>query len=1092
MVLGFALPASAAADSPASAKTAPDHFSYMALPGAPFVESVSGTGLGVLVGWAPPAPAQHVLGFSVTATPAAGSPASCKARTVTVGASDTQALVGQLCAGIAYTVQMKARNGGGYSAGSVRSAPAVPLAAQVPGLPLITSVLARADSLLVAWVPPASDGGDPVTGYTITAAVGGGTVRVKAAASARSAVLTGLANGTAYTVSLTAASAAGSSLAATSPGTPAAIHPPAAPAGLSVVPSGKGGLIASWSPPADNGGSAVTGYRLTYQRATLSGDGRWTPVSGAPVHTVAAGQSATTATATTFEDTKAFYLFSLAAANAAGRGPADAQQAAVTPVVTAGARVTVLSAATVTALASTSATALTWKAPAPAQARGLTAGRTIVAAPGGPLPQGTLRQVTSVSDSKGTLTVSTAPAPLTSAFSAMGADATVNPVSGTAGSPVLHAASAPGSFRPSMAGVRVIPDTTAGGAVTLSLDVKMSHVSVQAQASLTSTIGISMGVHQGFIGVPDGTSVNATAQVTAALSGTVNVSGDWSTQIGEIDGPPVDIQVGPVPVVVEPKVPVFLSASGSTGLGIEVGDTIGGSVAWSSSDPTSLHTASLSGNPTVSGRVVSGVTTTGEMSLGLQVQPQVDIYGTAGPNVEGDLDLAADVNYRPAAGDPFLSVGPELKLKAGLDLDVLGQHASLEATIGAYDYAAFRIAKPPAASYAITPANPTVGVGGSLTLHAVRSDGATEPLTWGLLGAARSDSISAGGTLHVSGPSGRTLTVTVSDASGAAGQATVAVGTAFGAPSGVTARQHASDPGAVVSWTAPTATGASALAGYTVLTQPPTSTYTVSAGTRSVTLPALRPGSYVVDVYARNKAGGVSPPGSALLTVSGTVLDFDHSQSVAVADEDPVAISCPTTSFCLSAGYFGEVALYRSGRWVTGPALPDALAPSVSCTSPTFCVAVYLPGDTSTQTSRAVIFNGKSWSAPVVMDTAAGGQVSSVSCASSTFCVAVDYDGHAIRYTGSGRRQRRRRGGDLDTGRMVPGDGLRRGDQRCLLRVRELLRRGGHGLAGSGAVRRLGVQRVDLVRARHRGPAGTGTLGVLPVGGLLRARRLER
>jgi hypothetical protein len=1011
-LLGGAVPAGAAVRTgTASAAKTTVLGAKTTVPAVPFVESVSAVGLGVLVAWDPVASASHVQSFSVTATPASGAPSSCPAKTVTVGASDTQALVGGLCAGVVYTAAVKARNAGGSSAASPASAPVVPLAAQPPGTPLITSVLGRAGALVVSWAPPAENGGSAVTGYTVTATAGANTVTAKAAASADTATVAGLRNGTRYSVSVTASNARGTSAAAASSGAPAAAHAPAAPGGLTVVPDGKGGLDVSWSAPADNGGAAITRYTVSYQRAVLNGStGAWTAARGAPVHRFSAPSSASTLTAKTFEAQKGFYLFSITAANRAGTSAAATMQAAVTPVVTRNSSAVVLTRATVAALSGVSGSALIWNDPAPAQARGLRGGQTVVATVGALLPQGTLRRVVSVRNAGGKLTVTTAQGQLSNAVSAMGLDATVNPAE-VAASPAASAASGAalqaggtgaGRFVPTMAGVRVIPNVsaTAGKSVTLSIDVKSGPVSVQAEASLTSTVSVSLGVHQGFAGIPNGVSVSATAKVTAALSGTVNVTGRWSTQIGEIEGAPIDIQAGPVPVVIEPKVPVFLTVSGSTGLGIQVSDTIGGSVAWSSSDPGHLTVTTLSAAPSLKGSVVAGLTMTGDVSVGLQVQPQVDIYDAAGPNVQGTLSLNADVAYNPAPGDPFLTIDPKLELQAGVDLDLFRVHASLEATIGSYEFAAFTIAVPPAASYAITPADPTVAAGGTLALTAARSDGAAEPLTWGLIGAAKSDSISADGTLRVSAPADRTLTVTVSDASGAAGQTTVTVGSAFDAPAAVTAVQQAGRAGATVSWIAPAATGGSPLAGYTILTSPSTGPHTVGAGATALTLPSLKPGSYAVSVYARNTRGQASPPGTALLAIDGAALTFDHSQSLDVSAEDPDTISCPTTSFCLAVGYFGEVAIDRSGQWSSGPGVTGAVAPSLSCVSASFCVVAFQAESGSG--SQARIFNGTRWSAPVTIDSGSAGPVSSLSCASTSLCFAADYGGRVIRYTGSG------------------------------------------------------------------------------------------
>ena len=527
----------------------------------------------------------------------------------------------------------------------------------------------------------------------------------------------------------------------------------------------------------------------------------------------------------------------------------------------------------------------------------------------------------------------------------------------------------------------------------------MAHVSIAAEVNLTASIDVSLGVHAGFADVPNGVTVSASAKVTAALDSTLSVTKQWSTQIGEIVGAPIDIQVGPVPVVIVPEVPVFLTASGSTGLSVEVSGTVGGSVAWSSADPAHLAVKNLSSSPVIDGQVVRNTTVTGDLALGLQVQPQVKLWGAAGPNVEADLDADARIDFNPAPGDPFLTIGPEIVAKAGVDLDLLGVHESLDATIGTFQYAAFTIDDPPTASYTITPPDPAVAAGGTLALAATRSDGVVAPLTWGLIGGTKSDSISAAGLLTASTPAGRALTVTVSDASGATGETVVTVGTAFDAPADVIATQDPGSAGAMVSWNAPADIGGSALTGYTIVTDPPTATHTVGAAATSVALPALASGTYAVDVYATNKGGGVSSPGTALLTIVGAALTFDHSQSLDVSAVGPM--SCPTASFCLTPGG----AEYRSGRWLSGPSLPNAGLSSISCTSPTFCVATFWPSYDAGTITDAAVFNGSRWSARVTMDTSTtaapyAGEVTSLSCASPDLCEAIDYGGRVIRYNG--------------------------------------------------------------------------------------------
>lgn len=97
--------------------------------------------------------------------------------------------------------------------------------ATVPGAP--TSVMATPGdaSATITWTAPASDGGSPITGYTVTAEPGGASVQV--GGEADSATVTGLDNGTTYTFTVTATNAEGTSPASrpSNPVTPTAEGP---------------------------------------------------------------------------------------------------------------------------------------------------------------------------------------------------------------------------------------------------------------------------------------------------------------------------------------------------------------------------------------------------------------------------------------------------------------------------------------------------------------------------------------------------------------------------------------------------------------------------------------------------------------------------------------------------------------------------------------------------------------------------------------------------------------------------------------------------------------------------------------------------
>lgn len=158
----------------------------------------------------------------------------------------------------------------GPSASSPRTVP----------LPPVNSAATSGDKqATVSWTPPASDGGSPVTGYRVRALPGGATAT--ATAAARSVVVDGLTNGTAYTFEVTALNALGASASTTTtPVTPAG--PPSAPGSVTADPLDRGARI-SWTAAAPNG-TPITGYRVTLQpgdrEVTTGPDGRSAEFTG--------------------------------------------------------------------------------------------------------------------------------------------------------------------------------------------------------------------------------------------------------------------------------------------------------------------------------------------------------------------------------------------------------------------------------------------------------------------------------------------------------------------------------------------------------------------------------------------------------------------------------------------------------------------------------------------------------------------------------------------------------------------------------------------------------------------------------------------
>jgi hypothetical protein len=260
-----------------------------------------------------------------------------------------------------------------------------------------------------------------------------------------------------------------------------------------------------------------------------------------------------------------------------------------------------------------------------------------------------------------------------------------------------------------------------------------------------------------------------------------------------------------------------------------------------------------------------GVSATATGTIELAIRPEIGIYDVAGPNIEADADLTADVNF---LGSPYFTLTPSITLKTGLDFDIADGlfQGSLEVTLGTFDFPSFVIASAPNATLAISPANPTVFPGTPTTFTTTRSDGKSYPVTWHLQGAATGDKITGGGVLTTVNPSGRTLTVLAQDSTGAVGQTTVTVGAPFDPVGDLSVGQASNSLDGDVSWNPPATTGGSPIASYTVTTSNGIATQSTT-GT-GVTLTGLHPGiTYVITVYPVNTQGQTGPPASTTLQV---------------------------------------------------------------------------------------------------------------------------------------------------------------------------------------------------------------------------------
>jgi len=164
---------------------------------------------------------------------------------------------------------------------------------------------------LLTWTAPSSNGGSPITDYTIEYSNDGGELWINfphTASTATTAAVTGLANGTDYVFRVAAMNAAGTGNWSASSATVTPRTVPAAPISLIGTP-GNGQVILSWTAPSSSGGSPVTDYIIDYKS---NGGTEWSPFPHA-------ASTATTATVTGLTNGTS-YVFRVAAVNAAGAG----------------------------------------------------------------------------------------------------------------------------------------------------------------------------------------------------------------------------------------------------------------------------------------------------------------------------------------------------------------------------------------------------------------------------------------------------------------------------------------------------------------------------------------------------------------------------------------------------------------------------------------------------------------------------------------------------------------------------------------------------------------------------------------------------
>jgi hypothetical protein len=216
-----------------------------------------------------------------------------------------------LAEGTSYTFRVVAVSASGKSPPSAPSSSISPWRRpSAPGKPVGVS---GPGQVSLQWTAPESNGGTAVTHYVVT--TNQDTTRKCTSTGVPNCAISGLSTGVSYTFTVVAVNAVGAGPAslASEPVTPGTPTPPGAPQQVKAVAS-PGQVTVSWSPPALDGGSAITGYVATSDQDS----GRHCQTTGA-----------LSCVLTGFAE-GSVHSFHIVAVNAIGKGPPSAVSGFIT------------------------------------------------------------------------------------------------------------------------------------------------------------------------------------------------------------------------------------------------------------------------------------------------------------------------------------------------------------------------------------------------------------------------------------------------------------------------------------------------------------------------------------------------------------------------------------------------------------------------------------------------------------------------------------------------------------------------------------------------------------------------------------------
>lgn len=223
--------------------------------------------------------------------------------------------ISSLTNGITYYIDVIATNGVGSSIASSPRVSALPAA--LPGAPTLGAITAGNAYLSVAFTAGTADANAPITGYQYS--TDGGTTWANATGTSSPILITGLANGTTYSVKLRANSAVGFGSASNAGSGKPFSAPDSVASGTISYVANNGSVDVTWVAPSNNG-ATITSYEVTAFSAEIGGSQSSTcSTSGAVTCRLNSLSNGTT------------YYVSIQAVNSAGYSPRSTPRIAVRP-----------------------------------------------------------------------------------------------------------------------------------------------------------------------------------------------------------------------------------------------------------------------------------------------------------------------------------------------------------------------------------------------------------------------------------------------------------------------------------------------------------------------------------------------------------------------------------------------------------------------------------------------------------------------------------------------------------------------------------------------------------------------------------------